>query len=264
VAVVSVNYNTVELVSYLVFSLYRIVGRAHFDRITIVDNGSGDGSVELLRTLAGHGLIDVVLNRRQRYHGPALNQALSSLARTWRPDGPPYVWVLDSDTVVLRPEALTDAVALGQRHRAAILGDYQGQDDDQPTLRSLLIDPTQVWRRPFPPFEEHGLPSESLVRKVLRRRLQILRFPYFASGYVLHLGSGTLNGLVQRGETTNRYFDWATSWAWAYETAWEHDRNEPRFRRFVELFREEVPVLSGAALAEACARPALLRIDPEA
>src|SRR6185295_6504848 len=159
------SYNTMELTAYLIFSLYRIVGRAHFDRITIVDNASIDGSAEMLETLARHGLVDVVLNRRQRYHGPGLNQAISMLARTWRPDGPPYVWILDSDVIVLRPEAVTDAVALCRRHRAAVAGDFNDDNSVYPSLRSLMIDPEQVWRRPIPPFEEAGDPSEAMQRR---------------------------------------------------------------------------------------------------
>jgi len=260
VAIVSVNYNTVDLISYLIFSLYRVVGPSRFDRVVIVDNGSVDGSVEVLRALAERGLIEVVLNRRQRYHGPGLNQAISMLARTWRPDGPPYVWILDSDVIVLRPEAVTDAVALCRRHRAAVAGDFNDDNSVYPSLRSLMIDPEQVWRRPIPPFEEAGDPSEAMQRRLLERGLDVLRFPYFSSGYALHLGSGTLNALLERGLTANRYFGWATQWAWSYQETIAGGRSGEIFRRFTEIFQREVPEFSGPALAEACLRPHLIQV----
>jgi len=81
----------------------------------VVDNASTDGSLELLDALHGAALIHLIRNRRQRDHGPALTQAISWLARRQREvdrrEQLDYVWILDSDLIVLRPTAVCDAIS---------------------------------------------------------------------------------------------------------------------------------------------------------
>ena len=103
-AVVAVNYNTAEDISHLLFSLFRVLGRDQFERIVIVDNRSTDESPALLSAMAATGAIEVLFNKKQRFHGPGLNQAIAHLAQTElrRRRAVRYVWVLDSDAIVLR------------------------------------------------------------------------------------------------------------------------------------------------------------------
>jgi Glycosyl transferase family 2 len=115
VAVAVATFNTCRLIAQLVFSLYRLLGRDQFSQLIVVDNGSTDGSRELLAALKRADLLHLIQNRTQRYHGPALAQAISSLARGQRSAASPrleYVWVLDSDVVVVRPDTVRDALAL--------------------------------------------------------------------------------------------------------------------------------------------------------
>jgi hypothetical protein len=51
VGIVVANFNTRRLIAQLVFSLYRLLGRNEFAQIVVVDNGSTDGSTELLKAL---------------------------------------------------------------------------------------------------------------------------------------------------------------------------------------------------------------------
>ena len=76
VVVVTVNYNTKLLVSMLLWSLYRFLG-SELRSVVAVDNGSSDGSTEILQGCAQAGLCELILNATNRYHGPAINQALS-------------------------------------------------------------------------------------------------------------------------------------------------------------------------------------------
>lgn len=70
--VVVVNYNTRRLVAQLIYSLYRTLRPPRF-RLVVVDNGSTDGSAELLSAVAAAGLCHLIDNPDNRYHGPGLN-----------------------------------------------------------------------------------------------------------------------------------------------------------------------------------------------
>jgi hypothetical protein len=48
----------------------------------VVDNASTDGYAELFTALADSGLCEVIANREQRYHGPALTQAMDHMSAT--------------------------------------------------------------------------------------------------------------------------------------------------------------------------------------
>lgn len=258
VAIVAVNYNTAEHLAHMLFSLYRILGRDQFCRVVVVDNASTDSSVELLTALRGAGLVDVVFNQRQRYHGPALNQAMNHLARLAQQaiaagEQPvDYVWVLDSDTVVLRPDAVSDAVRAALVTQAGLLGQvqYQEMPEGYAHVSSVLIDPVQVWRRTIAPFFESGTPAEGLHTSLRRARVPIVNFPYRSANYVLHLGSRTLRSIRTQADAVNRYYDWACEG----DLFSFHDNPHGHviYDRFLEAFRAEVPVLEPARLVAAC------------
>src|SRR5712691_9012356 len=105
VGIVVANFNTRRLIAQFVFSLYRLLGRSEFAQLVVVDNASTDGSRELLNALHDAGLIHLIRNRSQRYHGPALTQGISWLARRQR------------SIAAARPARLRVGARLG-RHRA--------------------------------------------------------------------------------------------------------------------------------------------------
>jgi GT2 family glycosyltransferase len=87
VGIVVANFNTYALIAGLVFSLYRLLGRGEFSQLVIVDNASRDGSRELLSAFERAGLITLILNSRQRYHGRGCPDRRGTLAAASGVDG---------------------------------------------------------------------------------------------------------------------------------------------------------------------------------
>jgi Glycosyl transferase family 2 len=265
VAIVSVNYNTAAHIAHLVFSLYRILGRNQFCRLVIVDNASTDHSTELLLGLQDAGLADVIFNKRQRYHGPALNQAMNYLATLARRaesrrDVTDAVWILDSDSLILRPDAVSTPLRVLRSSEAGIVGELQYSllPNGYAHPSSILLNPQRVWQRRVNVFEEEGAPARQLHLSLRRFGIDIQDFPYRSENYVLHLGRATLGSIVERGDETNRYFEWAKGNA-------EHDyHGNPHGRliheRFLSLFNAEVRNESVPTLVCACNRQSLLHM----
>jgi glycosyltransferase involved in cell wall biosynthesis len=252
---VVVNHNTRRLIAQLVYSLYRTLRPPAF-RLVVVDNGSSDGSAELLSAVAAAGLCDLIRNPDNRYHGLGLNQGVSHLAEATRRDGEAVtgpVWLLDSDCVVTRPDALSAPCAVMRDTGAALVGQrgYDPSDEDELLgLHSLLIDPAQVWQPAIEPFEDHGSPSEALQRSCARAGLLAVEFPYTRGGYVIHVGRGSLREIMAAQDRSNRHYEWATT------------HNEPHFAleadapaayaAFQAAFARDVPTLDPANLIRAC------------
>jgi hypothetical protein len=264
--IVVANFNTRRLIAQLVFSLYRLLGHGQFAQLVVVDNASVDGSRELLSALHDAGLIHLIRNRKQRYHGPALTQAISWLARRQRAvavrDRLDYVWVLDSDVIVLRADTVRNALDLLERSDAAAVGQKTGDPAYNRLLRhnaemlhpcSLMLDPARVWRRPIPPFVEDGAPSTALQVAADRHGLRLLEFPFIEDGYLLHLGRGTLREVAQGNDSSNRYYNWAVDHR-DYHFAGQAGGRQV-LRAFADLFDAEVGDLTGENLASACLRP---------
>ena len=244
-AIVTVSYNTRELIAQLIWTIHRALGPDGFARLLVVDNASTDGSRPFLRGLADEGLIDLIALDHNIYHGPALSAAFDHLAHDRAESGPPVdaVWVLDSDCVVLRPDVLRLATGVMTGSGTAIVGQPVWDEWNGGTfgLHSLLIDPAKVWREPVVPFAEHGEPSKHLQESVIAAGLTMTPFPFTADGHIVHLGRGTLAQITSAEERDNRYF------------AWAQDHHTPHFteglvaeRAYAEIhaaFRETFPSL---------------------
>lgn len=257
VGVAMVSFNTMRITAHAIYALFRHLKQPPF-HLVVVDNASTDGSAQMLTALADAGLCEVILNTRQRYHGPALNQALDHLAAVEASGGSMrirYVWVLDSDCIVIRPDTLHVAVALMATTGAGVVGQWIFDDwhhGDMMGLHSLLLDPRQVWRDPIAPFAEHGSPSQDLQQSAVRHGIRATELPFTRDGYVIHLGRATLRAVAEHDQRDNRYFDWAST------HREPHFMGEPdapaRYGGYVQAFNAEVGDVTPDSLVAACRR----------
>jgi len=249
--VVTASYNTRELTALLLWSLHRVLSGERPD-VVVVDNGSTDGSAELLSEAEAAGLCRVILNAENVHHGPALNQAFSWLAE--QPSRPRWIWILDSDVVVARGEALSAPVALA-RHGAAVVGELHWdpwQEVDRFELYSLLVEPARIWQPSIGAFDDSGDPSWALLRSAAAAGVPHAEFPFTADGYVIHRGRSTLAVVAETGEEANPLYEWAL------------DHNAPHFGgvpgadktydAILRAFRDDVPDVQANSLIDACRR----------
>jgi glycosyltransferase involved in cell wall biosynthesis len=210
VAVVTVSYNTRELTALLLWSLRRIL-RWESLEIVVVDNGSKDGSAVLRAKIDAAGGCRLIPNVSNTMHGPALNQAMSFLASRGA-ELPRWVWVLDSDVVISRPDALEKAVQRAEETASAIAGESwwdSWHEMDCFLAYSLLIDPIRVWRDGIEPFADGGDPAFDLLQSAKAHGETLCEFPFVRDRYVIHRGRSSLSAVFESGNTTHPSYDWA-------------------------------------------------------
>ena len=249
----TVSYNTRELTAFLLWSLRTVVSWPELE-IVVVDNGSRDGSAQLLTEAERGGVCTVLANPGNRHHGPGLNQAISYLAR--RPGTrPEWIWILDSDVVAARPDALSAAVATAREHSAALVGEPQSDQwhaDGRFGMYSLLMDPAVAWREQAGPFAEGGDPSLGLLAGAGRLGIPMAAFPFAAAGHVIHRGRGSLAAVYAAGDRSHPFYEWAEDHHAAHFAG--IDGADHRYRVLLQEFRQETGPLTGRALAAACRR----------
>jgi glycosyltransferase involved in cell wall biosynthesis len=253
VAVVTVSYDTRELTAFLLWSLRRILKWRRLE-IVVVDNRSQDGSAQMLADAERGGVCVLVANQVNRQHGPALNQGISWLAA--RPGPPPaWIWILDSDAVVARPDSLSAALAAAAGGPAALVGEPhwdRWHQAEQFGLYSLILDPAQVWRTGIRPFTDGGDPAFGLLTSAAGLGLAATAFPFTAGGYVIHRGRGSLAAVFAAGNRSHPLYQWA---AGHHEPHFgEVPGADRRYELLLRTFRAETGPLTGLSLASACRR----------
>lgn len=268
VAVITVNYNTRQLLARLLFSLTRIPNdHVRVGPIVVVDNKSTDGSRELLKTLADRGVVRAILNETQMYHGPGLNQAMQLLLQA-RAAGDAvcqdidYVFVVDSDVIITKGELFAHLIRELKTTGTCLAGevlDNEPIDGGYAHVSSMLFDPQKIWRKGHTAFEEHGTPALNLQRSVVQRGHYRLHFPVRSEFYLVHLWSGTLQSICSGGDKGNRYF------AYAQQQTSQRGVDEPRIvnvlQEFESVFVESVSQPDDpSAIAEACSQAARVQL----
>lgn len=204
-AIVSVSFNTKELTAMLLWSIHRILEPDSW-RILIVDNASTDGSAEVLERAQDAELCQVIFNKTNVGHGPGLNLAM----RSQLVNDAARAWILDSDCVITRPDALREPL---QAHPdAAIIGEPhwdQWRNRDRFELYSLIIDPAAVRRPGSLPFTDDGDPAWELLTSAEQAGLTAAPFPFAADGYLIHVGRASLAAVAAANDTSHPLYSWA-------------------------------------------------------
>jgi GT2 family glycosyltransferase len=134
VIVVIVNYKTGRLVVECLKSLEPELAQFPNARVVVVDNPSGDDSVEVIRqAIAQHGWTPWAVVQRSPVNGGfsyGNNQAIRPALQSEEP--PEYVWLLNPDTQV-RPGALRALIQfMEERPQAGIAGGCLEEPDGTP------------------------------------------------------------------------------------------------------------------------------------
>ena len=189
-----VNYRTLDLTRACVEGL---LGFYPAVPMLLVDNGSGDASTEWVRAVAGaHDNVTAIFNSSNRYHGPALDQALRAAVT-------PLVFTVDSDCEIRRGGFLEAMSACLEDPRSYAVGDlryksrfgytYAFERRDGRRRRIPYVHPAAMLLRRetylrLPPFAHHGAPCLRNMSAVQRAGLRVDDFPI--DEYVHHLAGG--------------------------------------------------------------------------
>ena len=161
----------------------------------IIDNGSHDGSLAVLEALQRENAhsTEILRNRRNLHHGPAMNQALQLLHS-------PAILFLDSDCEVVRGGFLEQMYALGMEQPAhyavgkRIVMNRRGFDEPEggtgiPYIRPICMLVKRELYLTLPPFERHGAPClRNMIAASARGYLMV---NFAVEEYVRHQGRGT-------------------------------------------------------------------------
>lgn len=187
-----INYNTADLLDRSARSL-----RAFYPAVPLllIDNGSNDGSAATMDALRSEWPVCTALlfNAANRHHGPAMDQAIRHAAT-------PFVFMLDSDCVVLKGGMLEAMLAILERDpHAYAIGkkifmnkrgfDVPGGPQATPYIRPIAMMLGRDRYLTLPPFRRHGAPCLENMKAAAERGLFLVDFP--VEEYVVHAGRGT-------------------------------------------------------------------------
>jgi glycosyltransferase involved in cell wall biosynthesis len=193
VTVVIINFRTPDLVSRAVGSLRRYYPSL---AVLLIDNGSGDrDSLNVLESnrCSFPECTTIIVNPRNRHHGPAMDQALHETRA-------PYVLFLDSDCEVVAGGfienmlnllcAETERYAIGKKTFLNRRGfDVSVQEGATPYIRPICMMVKRELYLRLPPFKLHGSPCLENMRQAKALGFTVVDFP--VERYVRHEGRGT-------------------------------------------------------------------------
>jgi hypothetical protein len=190
VTAVVINFQTLDLTGRAVSSFRRFYPAIP---LLLIDNGSADQNADRLSRLDPTGLTTLVLNPENIHHGPAMDQAIRSMATT-------FVFFLDSDCEVKAGGFLErmiadlsgdeSAYAAGKRIFMNARGfDTAESADAHPYIRPICMTLKRDLYLQLPPFQKHGAPCLTNMIAAAARGFKLVHIP--VEEYVNHDGRGT-------------------------------------------------------------------------
>jgi glycosyltransferase involved in cell wall biosynthesis len=257
-AVVTASYRDLPQLAQLLVTLRRVPPPDALHSLLVVDTGASDDERAVLRALSEEGVIRHLELGRRAGHGAALNAGISTLCDAVRAGepAPAYVWVLDSDVLVLRADVVDAAVAAMEGERTALIGQLQYDEladlGGYAHISSVMLNPRLVWRRGVPPFVDDGTPGVAQQRRLRRAGLPVREFPFYSDRYLLHLGQGALRGIADRRETGHPLYEWAVE---TYEIHYHDNPDGAEIHASVTAqIDRELPAVDPASVVAACTR----------
>jgi hypothetical protein len=182
-----IHFQTPDLLLQAVESFRRHEASAP---LLVVDNGSADGSAQVVETLSDRfENLDVRMLEENCFHGPAMDLALREAQED-------CVFFLDSDTITHRGGFLAPMAAqattagnwaCGQVTHADSRGFAATAGTPVPVSAFMMIN--RAAYSGLPPFIHHGLPVLQASQAAAAQNLSVADFP--VEQYVEHLGRGT-------------------------------------------------------------------------
>ncbi len=190
IRVIIINFQTPDLLNNAVESF-----RTFYPTIDllIVDNGSGDESIEIISKLIEKypSFTTLLSFPKNIFHGPAMHEAIKKTEKE-------FIFLLDSDTVTIKGVFLEQMVELLQSDKNIYsIGKLDTVDKRGfittgvgiPNVRTASMMINRNYYQRFHPFEHHGLPTMKNFSDAQRLGYKLLDFP--VENYIHHIGRGT-------------------------------------------------------------------------
>lgn len=191
ITVLIVNYRTPDLIKCCVESF-----RAYYPQVKmlLIDNGSFDASRDTIINMGDqYNQINILLNQKNRYHGPALDQGLKACNTH-------FTLTLDTDTKTLKGGFLEQMLTFFSDPEMYTVGRLTSMDlfgyETHPLtpLSFSYVHPSCMLIRrdiylDLKPFIHHGSPAILNMRHAGRAGYKLCDFP--VEKYLQHTGRGT-------------------------------------------------------------------------
>jgi hypothetical protein len=192
-ALVTVNFSTTRYLELMLLTLAEQERLDLVERIVVVDNGSRDGGIELLRQLAAEiPRLHLVERRHRLTHGAGMRAGVRALDRLDAGSARPANVVLfcDADVVFRDRRALATVAEAIAETSAALVGEVRAganaELDIQASFYAVRRD--VLARRDIAPLVHDGAPAYRMQRSIWAAGLPVVNLPTNHGGLILHRG----------------------------------------------------------------------------
>jgi len=192
-ALVTVNFSTTAYLKLMLLTLAEQERLDLLERIVVVDNGSRDGGVELLRRLAAEiPRLHLVERRHRLTHGAGMRAGVRALDRLdgRSPSPSNVVLFCDTDVVFRHPRALATVAEAVADTGAALVGEVRAGANVEPDIQAsfFAVRRDVLARRDIAPLVHDGAPAYRMQRSIWTAGLPVVNLPTNHGGLILHRG----------------------------------------------------------------------------